>query len=142
MWSRNITTATTDIRRHGVDPRLKSIFGQAIGTTLETSGSRKGDTGTIAGGVVGGVAVVCIVAGLIFWCVKRKRSQRYEPASTAPPLDSPPLKEPQFEMQATGKERPAELTAQMKPQEMLVHGNHRHELDPWHVPARRPVELG
>jgi len=125
-----------------VDPSLQAIFNQPNSTTTPGSGS-KSNTGAIAGGVVGGVVLACLISGLVFWCVKRQRRQRYTLASTAPPPPSLPPAQGQFEMESTDRKVPMELDGKGNPMELAGQGRPRHELE-WFPPVEleNPPLLG
>ncbi|KAF9459981.1 hypothetical protein BDZ94DRAFT_1267131 [Collybia nuda] len=55
----------------------------------QDSGSKKSNAGAIAGGVIGGLAFLAIVGGLMFWLVRRRRRTLGKPI-TAPAPMSPP----------------------------------------------------
>ena len=120
-----------------VDPMLQAIFSQPNSTitpgsgyksNTTTSGSRsKINTGAIAGGAIGGV-LACLTSGLVFWCVKRQKRQRYTLASTAPPPPSPPA-QGRFEMESTDREVPMELDGMGNPMELAGQGRPGHELE-------------
>ena len=93
-----------------VDPTLQAIFSQPNSTITPGSGS-KSNTGAIAGGVIGGV-LACLTSGLVFWCVKRQKRQRFTLASTAPPPPSPPAGG-RFEMESTDRRVPIPRAAKI-----------------------------
>lgn len=133
-----------------VDSGLQAIFqqnrsrststpsGSSPSTTLPSdtlSGSQgvnkngKSHANVIAGGVVGGIVLLCIVAGLAFWYMRRKRN-RHLPDSL-----------PSMEHLTTGKGEPLELHVREDPQE-LGQEYLRHELGSSRMSGSSPYEIG
>ena len=121
------------------DPALESFFqkssttnpGSSAGTTSQTptptpsgatsstshgSQSHGSQAGPIAGGVVGGVAAICLLAGLIFWLLRRKRIRDGDRLGYAVPK-----KQSRQELSGTTSEKnrvPQELPENYRPLEM------------------------
>lgn len=92
--------------------------------------------GAIAGGVIGGVAAICILVTVLFWCLRRRRRQPY--------LDE---QHEENEMPDNSKRLPMELSGQERRYEAddnkqfsEADGVHRTELDGYQH-ARGPPEL-
>lgn len=72
--------------------------GNSNSTTPASSGqSKKSNTGAIAGGVVGGIAGLALIAGLLFW--RRRRNNQQVPVET---VNEPGLTKEQSELQQMG----------------------------------------
>lgn len=65
--------STNDILSHKGSPTTSSTA-SPTGSSNSTSPSRSKHTGAIAGGTVGGVAALCILAGLTLWLLRRKKN--------------------------------------------------------------------
>lgn len=67
------------------DPALEDMFVKANDTSAGSSGARETNagshTGAIAGGTVGGILALLIVAGLAWWLLRRRRAQYTKPSS-------------------------------------------------------------
>jgi hypothetical protein len=65
--------------RSWADPALQAIFETntasipTIPSPTSSPSPEQGSTGAIAGGVVGGVAALAIIGGVILWCLRNKR---------------------------------------------------------------------
>ena len=82
-------------------------------STAATSYSSTSHTGAIAGGVVGGVAAIALIAGLVFWLLRRKRRQNGSQLGYAAPEQ-----QKRTELQNTEKRNPQELPEDYRPLEM------------------------
>ncbi|KUJ15175.1 uncharacterized protein LY89DRAFT_783377 [Mollisia scopiformis] len=123
-----------------VDPKLADIFEKSTSSSTATPSTshtstpnpKKSNAGVIAGGTVGGVAVLAFIIGLVVWYTRRKRNFRSHELGAYQP---PP------EVGSRGKEA-SELDVGNTTSELSGAERQRHELD---VETRRktmPVELG
>ncbi|KUJ23150.1 uncharacterized protein LY89DRAFT_679956 [Mollisia scopiformis] len=119
-----------------VDPKLADIFqtsttdsgnstssGSSTTSSSSAPASHTSKTGPVVGGIVGGVAVLGIVAGSLVWYLKRKRQLRH---SIASPTWQPGSDKVVVDLYMKEQQPPAEL---------LVQEDARHELE------TRPSEL-
>lgn len=107
-----------------VDPRLADIFQSSTAssknttnTSNSTSASHTSSTGAIAGGVVGGIAFLSLIAAGLLILLKRKRRHQFTVASSSWKLGSDKMV---VEADTTEKKVVAELYVQEQP---------RHELE-------------
>ncbi|KAF2659858.1 hypothetical protein K491DRAFT_688734 [Lophiostoma macrostomum CBS 122681] len=104
------------------DPRLKVVFDTARKWDLDANGSKKNHTGAIAGGVVGGVLGLALIAGGLFlW--KRRRDKARQPVELEGGDNE-------------AKDRPGELHDEIAKAELAVN-----EENPAELPVPDPVEL-
>ena len=118
------------------DPALATIFAtntittqpssSSVGVNIVASGSsaaHRNHTGAIAGGVVGGLFVICILLGLFLFLLRRQRHKQRVDQTSPPPIVS-------------------ELDKNTPAQEMPIDTVHRSILqlgpaDPWELDATR-----
>ena len=72
--------STDDVFRHK-DSSTTSNTTSSTGSSSPASPPRSNQTGAIAGGAVGGVAALCILAGLTLWRLRRRKNGQMRDAS-------------------------------------------------------------
>ncbi|KAF1840638.1 uncharacterized protein K460DRAFT_370611 [Cucurbitaria berberidis CBS 394.84] len=130
LISASITRPTSDARTTASDnspPTATSTAPPLASTLPSNNGGSSTPVGAIAGGVVGGIAVLGAIAFAIFWIMRRDRKRREAAAYQAAPLIGPhtsyqqsPGYLPQAEYFATSPYRANE----QKPQPFVQHGQY------------------
>ncbi|RPB20923.1 hypothetical protein L211DRAFT_489961 [Terfezia boudieri ATCC MYA-4762] len=91
------------------NPSVTGTSNPTTNTNTSTQSNSSGglSTAAIIGIVVGGVAVIAIIAGLIVFCMKHKaKQQRLQAMSTAPPPPPPAVPQPLPQIQYMGSPPP------------------------------------
>ncbi|KAJ6021053.1 hypothetical protein N7540_006557 [Penicillium herquei] len=115
---------TTSAPNTGTLAPTSSSLSSSLSSSSSSSSSSKA---WIAGPVVGAVAGIALIAGLIFWCMSRNR----QGASTAPGAESetPPELQGNYEApELQGTYRPSELSGNYEPPELPPDHSARMEL--------------
>ncbi|KAF8859398.1 hypothetical protein BDZ45DRAFT_742435 [Acephala macrosclerotiorum] len=78
FWTENIDSISSILSGPGISQYLLSKHNRKHQNAATVPKTNKSNAGTIAGGAIGGVATLCIVAGLVFWFMKRKQRRTKE----------------------------------------------------------------